>query len=175
MARSLTRTTFFAVMCIILVAGCKGTPTTPAPTTVPTAVTTKNVLQLYDEKANAEQDIASALALAKADKKYVLLDFGGNWCPDCIVLAKLYEAEPLKSFMEKNYHFVAVDVGYFDKNLNISARYGDPIKKGVPAVVVLDPSGKMVGSTGDGALESARNMSGQQVLDILKKWAPAQG
>jgi len=173
MINRITKTMICLLMCSALIVGCSSsTPATVTPQ--PTAVSTKNVLQPYDEKANAEQDIAAGLALAKADHKYVLLDFGGNWCPDCIVLAKFYETEPLKSLVEKNYHIVTVDIGQFDKNLSISARYGDPIKNGVPAVVVLDPSGKMIGSTGNGALESARDMTVQQVFDILKNWTPSQ-
>src|SRR5690348_4124707 len=72
----------FLVMCL---AGCNGSPVTQ-----PTAISTTNIQHPYDEQANADQDISAALALAKTDNKYVLLDFGGNWCPDCIVLARFY-------------------------------------------------------------------------------------
>jgi thiol:disulfide interchange protein len=149
-------------------------PATSVPTQVSSSASTANVLKPYDETANAHQAIRAALALAKIDHKYVLLDFGGNWCPDCIVLAKLYQTDPLKSFVDKNYHIVSIDIGQFDKNLDIDTQYSSPITNGVPAVVVLDASGKMIGSTGDGALESARDMNAQQVLAILEKWAPTQ-
>lgn len=158
-----------AMTALVLVTGCASAPAaTPTPT--PPHL---NSLRPYDETANAQQAVNAALALAKTDGKYVLVDFGGNWCPDCIVLAKYYETEPLKSFVEKNYHIVSVDVGQFNKNLDLSARYGDPIKQGVPAVVILDGSGEMVGSTGDGALESARGMTVQQVLSVLQKLTPS--
>src|SRR4051794_25193406 len=42
----------------------------------------------YDEKADPHKDVAAAFAQAKQDSKYVLLDFGANWCLDCRVLAK---------------------------------------------------------------------------------------
>jgi thiol:disulfide interchange protein len=169
---SQTNRVFFTitVLAVMLISGCNAAPT---PTATPNSVST-NYLHPYDENANAQQDIDMALKLAQADHKYVLLDFGGNWCPDCIVLAKLYETEPLKAFVEKNYHIVTIDIGQFDKNLVISAQYGNPINNGVPAVIVLDPAGKMIGSTGDGAFANARNMNAKQVLSLLQKWTPPQ-
>jgi thiol:disulfide interchange protein len=151
---------------VVILASCASTSAAPK------ALSTINPNKPYDEMANAQQEIDSALALAKLDRKYVLLDFGGNWCPDCIVLARLYNTEPLKSFVEMNYHLVTIDIGQFDKNLDIVKRHGNPIAKGVPAVVVLDPDGTMIGSTANGALESARSMTAQEVVAILKSWAP---
>ncbi|MEP7289387.1 MAG: thioredoxin family protein [Chloroflexota bacterium] len=160
---------FVTTVCLlILVVAC----TSAAPSSSVKPARTVNANRPYDETANAQQDIDAVIALAKADKKYVMLDFGGNWCPDCIVLAGFYNAEPLKSFVEKNYHLTTIDIGQFDKNLDISARYGNPIAKGVPAVVILDADGKVVGSTANGALESARSMTAQQVIDILTPWTP---
>lgn len=126
----------------------------------------------YNEQADAKQDIAAALVLAKADHKNVLIDFGGNWCPDCIVLSKLFDDSVVKDFREANFHVVQVDVGRFNKNLDISNQYGNPIAKGVPAVVVLAPDGHMIDSTADGALESARKLTPAEILAYLRKWAP---
>src|SRR5438093_12777177 len=47
----------------------------------------------YDKRADAHKDIQTALTEAQADGKLVLLDFGANWCLDCIVLSHLYEDE----------------------------------------------------------------------------------
>jgi thioredoxin-like negative regulator of GroEL len=133
----------------------------PAPTAGP-----------YNEKADAKQDIAAALVLAKADKKNVLIDFGANWCPDCLVLSTLFDDSTVKGYREANFHVVQVDVGRFDKNLDVSTQYGNPIGKGIPAVVVLAPDGHMIDSTADGALESARHATPAEILGYLKKWAP---
>jgi thiol:disulfide interchange protein len=126
----------------------------------------------YNEQADAKADIAAALALAQKDHKNVFLDFGGNWCPDCIALSKLLDDGSVKPFYETNFHEVRIDVGRFNKNTDISDQYGGVIKKGVPAVVILAPDGHMVDSTVDGSYESARHFTAAQVLDSLKKWAP---
>jgi thiol:disulfide interchange protein len=126
----------------------------------------------YNEQADAKQDIAAALVLAKADKKNVLLDFGANWCPDCLVLSKLFDDETVKGFREANFHVVQVDVAHFTKNVDISDQYGGVIKKGIPAVVVLAPDGHMIDSTVDGSLENARHSTPAEILGYLRKWAP---
>ena len=129
----------------------------------------------YDEKADPAQDIAAAFAQAKADNKYVLLDFGANWCLDCRVLSNYYATDPVKSLLVKSYHLVLIDVGNFDTHLDVVNKYGNPIENGIPALVILDPAGHTLVTTKAGEFADARSMSAQQVLDFLQKWAPKQG
>lgn len=128
----------------------------------------------YNEAANASADVAAAFARAKKSGKRVLIDMGGNWCGDCIVLANLMQLPQMKTFMAAHFEVVVVDVGRFDKNLAIPARFGmvDRLKNGgVPAIIVAEPDGKMV-NTGDiSALEDARHMTPQSIADWLAKWA----
>ena len=129
----------------------------------------------YDEKADPVQDIAAAFTQAKADNKYVLLDFGANWCLDCIVLSRYYGTDPVKSLIARSYHLVLIDVGNFDTHLSVVNQYGNPIENGIPALVILDPAGKVLVTTKAGEFADARSMSAQQVFDFLQKWAPKQG
>jgi len=68
--------------------------------------------------------VNAAFARAKKNGKRVLIDLGGNWCPDCIVLANLMQLPELKRFLAAHFEIVSVDVGRFDKNLQIPARFG---------------------------------------------------
>jgi protein disulfide-isomerase len=97
----------------------------------------------YDETADAKADITRGLALADAGKTNLLVVFGANWCPDCRRLdKKLYEKDsPLG---KENFVVVKVDVGNFDKNLELVNAYGNPVKKGIPAAVVLTPDNQIV-------------------------------
>jgi thiol-disulfide isomerase/thioredoxin len=124
----------------------------------------------YNENAAPADDIANALAESEKDGKLVLLDFGANWCPDCVVLSTLFEDPAVKPFLEENFRVVSIDVGYWDKNLDISEKYDNPIANGIPAVVVLAPSGEMIASTKDGALANARTATAQDILAYLQTW-----
>lgn len=144
-------------------------PNTPEATLVPP--TTSAVSDApYNENANAGNDIVKALAQSEKDGKLVLLDFGANWCPDCVVLGTLFEDPAVQPFLDENFRVVRIDVGYWDKNLDIAEQYGNPIANGIPAVVVLAPTGDMIASTNDGALANARTATAQDVLTYLQTW-----
>jgi thiol-disulfide isomerase/thioredoxin len=125
----------------------------------------------YDEAADANAVVAAAFARAKKSHKRVLLDLGGNWCPDCIILANLMRMPAMKAFMAKHYEFASVDVGRFDKNLQIPARFGYTQRlKGVPTVLVATPDGKLVNDGHVFALSDARHMTPQSLADYLAQW-----
>jgi len=47
--------------------------------------------------SDAPRDIDAAVAAARQDGKYVLLDFGADWCPDCRVLGGLSGHDGLRN------------------------------------------------------------------------------
>ena len=127
----------------------------------------------YDETADASAALDKALARAKAGHKRVLIDLGGNWCGDCRILAATMELPEMKSFLRRHFEVVSVDVGRFDKNLQVPARYGITTRlEGVPAVLIVDPaSGKqLVAKTDVAALADARHMAPQNLADWLAKY-----
>ena len=99
---------------------------------------------IYPEVSRANADIEAGLKEAKADHKRVLVDFGGNWCTDCKVLDINFKKPENEALLKDHYVLVHVNVGEkrIDENLDIGERYGIPLKKGVPALVVLDGDGR---------------------------------
>ena len=126
--------------------------------------------QLYKANANAAQDIRQALAAAGRQHKNVLLDFGGNWCIDCHVLDNAFHQPRIAPLLNSNYVLVHVDVGKYDKNLDLAKKYHVNLEKGVPSLAVLDALGKVLYATGD--FERARMMSEDDVIQFLDKWKP---
>jgi thiol-disulfide isomerase/thioredoxin len=126
----------------------------------------------YDETANADAAVAAANAKAKAGGKLLLIDLGGNWCGDCRVLAGVMDLPEVKAFVEKHYVEVAVDVGRFDRNLQIPAHYGITKRlEGVPAVLIVDPkTGRLLNRARVSALADARSMTPQALADWLAHW-----
>jgi thiol:disulfide interchange protein len=124
----------------------------------------------YDEAAMPQKDIDAALANAQKDGKLVLLDFGANWCLDCVALSRLFEDPSVHPYLQDHFYVVRINVGQWDKNLDISQKYGKPIDNGIPAVVVLTPNGDILATTKDGALANARWTTPQEILGYLKAW-----
>jgi thioredoxin 1 len=125
---------------------------------------------IYPEGAQAEADIAAALARAAREKKRVLVDFGGNWCGDCQVLEIYFHDAANRNLLETNYVLVPVNIGRYDENLDIAARYGVPVTKGVPALAVLEPNGQVVYSQRNGEFEAMRKMDSASVTAFLLQW-----
>ena len=125
----------------------------------------------YDAAANADAQVAAAKARARKNGKKLLIDLGGNWCPDCRVLAGIMALPSVKAFVARHYELVMVDIGRFDKNLQIGARYGIDRPKGVPALLVIDPkTDKLLNPGRVSALADARNMTPQALADWLAQW-----
>ena len=126
----------------------------------------------YNEAANADAQVAAAFARAQKSHKRVLIDLGGNWCPDCIVLANFIRLPEMRRFMEAHYEAVLVDVGRFNRNLQIPARFGITERlKGVPALLIATPDGKLVNGDNVFATADARNMTPQAIAAYLAKYA----
>jgi thioredoxin-related protein len=126
--------------------------------------------KLYDPSVDAKKEIAATLLEAKKDHKRTILVFGGNWCFDCHVLDYRFHEEGIRETVEQNYHVVHVDIGKYDKNLELPEKYGTTIKKGVPALAILDPNGKIVFGDLQGEFENARGMDPNAILAFLEKW-----
>lgn len=89
---------------------------------------------IYDERADAAADIARALAAAKQDNKRVLVQWGANWCGWCHLLHDLCEqnAELARELLYE-YEVVLVDIGKWDKQMDLAQKYGADLKgNGVP-------------------------------------------
>lgn len=127
----------------------------------------------YDPAAPAAADVAAARAKAKASGRLLIIDLGGNWCADCRILAGVMELPEVHRWVEARYVVVAVDVGRFDRNMNIPGRYGITRLEGVPALLVIDPRHDTLLNRGrTSALADARSMSPQSLADWLALWTP---
>jgi thiol-disulfide isomerase/thioredoxin len=126
----------------------------------------------YDEQADARAVVAAAKARARAHHKLLLIDLGGNWCLDCRLLAGTMELRELRKFLAAKYEIAIVDVGRFDKNLDIPAHYGVTDRlEGVPAVLIVDPrTDRLLNAGHIAALADARSMSPQALADWLAGW-----
>ena len=125
---------------------------------------------LYPSDADANKEIEAALQTAAAEKKRLILIFGGNWCYDCHVLDQaLHEGEAGK-IAQESFLIVHVDIGEGDKNLDLVKKYETTLDKGVPTVVLLNRAGRVIYSSTNGEFEAARQMMRKDLVAFLKRW-----
>jgi len=123
----------------------------------------------YDDAADAKTAVTQALASVQADHRPVLLIFGANWCEDCRALDKALKSDKNAALIERKFKVVKISVGHFDQNLDLAAAYGNPIKKGIPAAVVVAPDNTVLFATKGGELADARRMSETGIYDFFDR------
>ncbi|MGC9291558.1 MAG: thioredoxin family protein [Acidobacteriaceae bacterium] len=127
---------------------------------------------IYSDTADAKAEIRAALATAAREHKRVILDFGGNWCVDCQLLNIYFHDPGNAGLLQTNYVLVDISVGEYDRNLDLARKYGIPLNKGVPALVVLDGQGRVLYAQRNGEFEKMSKLDSAAVTAFLEKWAP---
>ena len=133
-------------------------------------MSTNNII--YSLGLDAHEELKQALAKAAREHKNVLVVFGADWCYDCHVLDIAFHRADLAGVLQRNYEVVHVDVGQGDRNQDIMQQYGVPMKKGIPALAVLDSKGKLLYSQQGGEFEKARSLAPSDLMAFLEKWKP---
>jgi thioredoxin 1 len=127
-------------------------------------------VKLYPPATGAREEINHALVEAGKTRKRVLIIFGADWCYDCHVLDRALQRPDIAPTLNRNYEVVHVDVGQGDKNQDLMNQYQVPMKRGIPAIAVLDASGQLLYSQKNGEFERARAMGPEDLLEFLNKW-----
>lgn len=125
---------------------------------------------IYPEIDAAAADLKAALAQAKGEHKRVIVDFGGDWCPDCQVLNIYFHQSPNADLLARYFVRVNVNVGRMDANQDIAAMCGVPLK-GVPALAVLDGDGKVLYAQNK-EFSDMRHLDSAALTVFLDKWKP---
>ncbi len=131
---------------------------------------------VYDESADAAADIEAALAVAAKENKRVLVQWGANWCGWCIKLHGLFQDDrTIGRKLQYEYEVVYVDIGRWDKHLDLVEGYGIDLK-GVPFLTVLDSNGDVVVNQETGSLEvpieEGAKHDPEKVLNFLTEHQP---
>jgi thioredoxin 1 len=123
---------------------------------------------IYPDISQAQTDVQSALVEARQTHKRIILDFGGDWCPDCQVLNVYFNQSPNRELLDKYFIRVNVNIGREDANLELAHKYGVPVQ-GVPALAVLDSHGKLLYAQNK-EFSDMRHMQSTDLTGFLNKW-----
>jgi thioredoxin 1 len=123
----------------------------------------------YNEAADAKLDIKQALTQPAANKIPVIIVFGANWCGDCKMLDSAMKNGASAPLLSKDFKIVKVNVGHFDKNLDVAKAYGVPLQMGIPAVAIISTNNQVVYVTREGELANARKMGDDGIYEFFKR------
>ena len=123
----------------------------------------------YNETADAKLEIRQALAKAATNQTSIVVVFGANWCGDCQTLHLAMTSGTSAPLLARDFQVVKVDVGHFDKNLEVAKSYGVPLEKGIPAMAILSSRNEVLYVTRDGELANAQKMGDNGIYEFLKR------
>ena len=136
------------------------------------ALTCQAADPIYNESADAKAEVRQALAQAATTGVPVLVIFGANWCGDCKILDMALKQGVSAPLVAKEFKVVNVNVGRFDRNVDIAQSYGVPLKNGIPAVVILSPKNQVLYVTREGELADAGKMGENGIYEFFRKVTP---
>lgn len=130
--------------------------------------------KLYNPAADAEKDIAAAVKKASAEKKFVLLQGGGNWCSWCIEFARFCKADvAIDSVMKSAFVWYHLNYSKENKNKKTFARFGYPQRFGYPVFIILNAKGERINTQNSEYLEDGKkSYDAQKVKAFLEMWSP---
>lgn len=123
----------------------------------------------YPAPQMAQGQLQAAIARAKVSGKPVLLDFGGNWSPDCWALSGVLAIPAVSAWIAQNFEVVVINISRHNTNMGIGENYGVEITA-VPSVLIVSPEGKLLNTGTVAALSNASKITPQAVVDQLAAW-----
>ena len=84
--------------------------------------------------------IAEARARAARNHKFLMVEFGADWCSDCAQLSKSLEDEKRRDQFQKEFEVLYVDVGEFNRNLDIAKSLGIDVTEAIPTAAFFPPN-----------------------------------
>lgn len=128
-------------------------------------------VNVYKPNADAKGDLKTAIVKAKAEKKHVLIQVGGNWCPWCIKFHKMATTDvKIDSTIKADYVYLLLNYSKENKNLDVLKTLQYPQRFGFPVFVILDGNGKVLHTQDSGLLELDKGYDPKKVLTFLKQW-----
>ena len=124
----------------------------------------------YDEKVVDSLQLNEFIDLSISRGKQPVVIFGGNWCPDCRILEGTLAMPTIKKFLQQHYQVMHIDIGRYDRNMDLMDHLNIESKKGVPRVVILDLEKNIVNSSTSSEWTTARDRKQQEIYNYFQKF-----
>ena len=137
--------------------------------------------KVYNEDINPIEQIDQAVAKAKSERKFVVCQVGGNWCPWCLRFADFITNDTtISKVIDDNFVYIHVNYNPRKSEGEANARQAAELMKrldncgrfGYPVFVVLGEDGKVVHIQDSSFLEEGQGYNKEKVLRFFNNWTP---
>ena len=92
-----------------------------------------------NHKTPTVQSVDQARAEARLNHKVLMVEFEADWCSDCRDLSRNLQERDIRDYLARHVEALHVDVGQFNRNLDIARYLGVDVNQGIPAAVFFLP------------------------------------
>jgi len=124
----------------------------------------------YNEKIVTSVQLNAFINDSIAKELQPVIIFGGNWCPDCRILEGTLKIQTIKEFLQEHYQIMHIDIGRYDRNMELMNHLNIESKKGVPRVVILNLKKEVLNSSTSSEWTSARERKQQEIFNYFQEY-----
>ena len=120
----------------------------------------------YERKEVTTAELKKFIENSK-DKQAVVI-FGANWCPDCRIFSATMNIPKIKSYIDKNFEILYVDVKRYEINMELMEEYGIKPAEGIPRILVFDKNKNLLNSSRTTEWRTARDRTSQEIFNFFQ-------
>ena len=123
----------------------------------------------YDGKVYSVNDLNKFINTTIQSDKQPILIFGANWCPDCRIFSGTMNIPKIKSYIDKNFQILYIDVKRYEINMELMEENGIPSAEGIPRVLVFDKNKNLLNNSNTAEWRTARDRSSQEIFNFFQE------
>ena len=123
----------------------------------------------YDGKVYSVNDLNKFISTTIQSDKQPILIFGANWCPDCRIFSGTMNIPKIKSYIDKNFQILYIDVKRYEINMGLMEEYGIPSAEGIPRLLVFDKNKNLLNNSNTTEWRTARDRSSQEIFNFFQE------
>ena len=125
----------------------------------------------FDPARDAARDLDTAMRVASAARRRVIVEVGGEWNTWCHTMDRFFASNSdLKKLRDKNFVWLKVNFSKENDNRAFLARW--PKVAGYPHLYVLDADGHLLKSQDTESLEAGKDYDPIAFRAFLVEWSP---
>ena len=122
----------------------------------------------YNGSEYSTNDLNEFISNTITKDKQPIIIFGANWCPDCRIFSATMDIPKIKSYIDKNFEVLYVDVKRYEINMSLMEEFGIEPAEGIPRLLIFDKNRKLINSSNTTEWRTARDRTSQEIFNFFQ-------
>ena len=122
----------------------------------------------YNGSEYSTNDLNEFISNTITKDKQPIIIFGANWCPDCRIFSATMDIPKIKSYIDKTFEVLYVDVKRYEINMSLMEEFGIEPAEGIPRLLIFDKNRKLINSSNTTEWRTARDRTSQEIFNFFQ-------